>query len=56
MQTTIDITGDLNSAINAVEEILNSKDGESFIGSIRKYKQTKEIDNVALMQLKKHSG
>ena len=54
MQTTINVSKDLTSAIDIVEEILNSKDGEAFIDSLKKYKQTKEIDDEALLQIKKY--
>lgn len=50
---TVDVSKDLSYAIDIIEEILNSKDGDSFVDSIRNYKQTKEVDDIGLMQLKK---
>ena len=54
MQTTIDMSKDLVNAIDLVEEILNSSDGESFLNAIRHYKQTKEIDDDTALRLKKY--
>jgi hypothetical protein len=54
LMQTIDLTKDLSFAIDVVEEILNSKDGESFISSLRAYKQTKELDNSALLILREY--
>jgi hypothetical protein len=51
---TADYTKDLGFAIDAVEEILNSKDGESFLSAIRQYKETREIDNNTLLRLKNY--
>lgn len=53
MQTT-DISKDLGFAIDVVEEILNSNDGEAFLHTIRKYKQTREIDSNTLLRLRKY--
>jgi len=52
---TIDVSKDLSFAVNVVEEILNSKDGDTFLHKIRKYKQTGEIDNSALFKLRQYS-
>jgi len=53
MQAT-DVSKDLSFAIDVVEEILNSKDGDVFLHKIRKYKQTGEIDNSALLRLRQY--
>jgi len=53
MQTT-DISADLSIAVNAIEEMLNSSDGASFLEALRKYKQTGEIDNSHLLNLRKY--
>ena len=53
MQST-DISRDLAHAMEAVEELLNSSEGESFIDAIKKYKQTGEIDNNSLLRLRKY--
>lgn len=52
---TVDISKDLSFAVDIVEEILNSKDGDAFLHKIRKYKQTGEIDNSALFKLRQYS-
>jgi len=52
---TVDVTKDLSFAVNVVEEILNSKDGDAFLHTIRKYKQTGEIDNSALFRVRQYS-
>jgi len=50
----IDVSKDLGYAIDVIEEVLNSKDGESFIHDIRRFKQTREINNSALLRLRKY--
>lgn len=45
---------DLSFAIDVVEEILNSKDGEGFLHSIRKFKQSREVDDSTLLRLRKY--
>ena len=51
---TVEVSKDLSFAIDAVEEMLNSKDGDVFLHSIRRYKQTREIDNSTLLRLGKY--
>ncbi len=53
MQTT-DISKDLSFAIEAVEKILNSRDGSSFLDAVRKFNQTGEIDDSSLLRLRKY--
>jgi|GEM_PF-3251957 len=42
------ISKDLSMAINFLEEILNNKDSETVIETIKKYKETKITDKSAL--------
>jgi len=51
---TVDMSKDLSFAIDVVEEILNSKDGDVFLHTIKKYKQTGEIDNPAMLRLRQY--
>ena len=51
---TVDVSKDLSFAIDAVEEILNSKDGDSFLHTIRRFKQSREIDDSTLLRLRKY--
>ena len=51
---TVDVSKDLSFAIDVVEEILNSKDGDAFLHTIRKYKQSREIDNNSLLRLRNY--
>lgn len=51
---TVDITKDLSFAVDAVENILNSRDGDNFLQAIRQFKQTGEIDDSALLKLRKY--
>ncbi len=39
----------LSAAIDFLEEILNTKDGEALIESIKKYKKTKSFDEIELI-------
>ena len=51
---TIDVSKDLGYAIDVIEDALNSKNGESFLNEIRRFKQTKEINDSALLTLRKY--
>lgn len=53
---SVDLSRDLSFAVEAMEEILNSRDGDAFLHSIRQYIQTKEIDDTALLRLKQYLG
>ncbi len=50
----MDISKDLSYAIDLVEEILNGNDGDVFLESIKKYKQTKELDNHTLLKVRNY--
>jgi len=54
MQTTVDVSKDLSFAIEVVEEVLNSKEGDAFLHSIREFKQTKKIDDSTLLKFRKY--
>jgi len=51
---TINISQDLSFAVNIIEEIINSKDGEDFIEAIKNYKHTKEIDDFILLKFSEY--
>lgn len=51
---TMDVSKDLSFAIDAVEEILNSKDGNAFLNTIKEFKQSREIDDSTLLRLRKY--
>lgn len=51
---TIDVSKDLGYAIDVIEEVLNGKDGESFLNEIKRFKQTREINDSALLRLKQY--
>jgi hypothetical protein len=52
----VDVSKDLSFVINVVEEVLNSKDGDAFLHSIRKYKQTREVDDNTLLKIRNYLG
>ena len=43
---------ELNAAMETVENILNEEDGKHFLEILRKYKQTKKIDEYTLLKLR----
>ena len=53
---TLEMSKDLGFAVEAIEEALNCGDGQCFIDLIRKYKQTKEVDESSLLKLRKYLG
>jgi len=55
MQIT-EISRDLGTAIDMVEEILNGNGGEEFLDTIREFKLTKEIDAENACNLSKYFG
>jgi len=51
---TIEMSKDLGYAVDVIEEALNCHDGQCVIDLIRKYKQTREVDESALLTLRKY--
>jgi len=51
---TVDVSKDIDVAVNILEDILNSKDGEDFLQSIREFKLTREIDDFTLLGFRKY--
>lgn len=50
--SVVDISHELELAMNSIESLLNAKDGDFILEAIRKYKQNKNIDIYTLMELR----
>ena len=48
----VEMSHELNFAINTMENLLNSNDGDFVLETIRKYKQKKNLDSYTLMELR----
>lgn len=48
---SISTTRELETAINSIEALLNSKDGDFVLDAIKKYKENKTIDQNTLIKL-----
>jgi len=55
MQAT-ELSRDLSTAIDMVEEILNSHNGADFLETLREFKETKEIDAESITNFSHHFG
>lgn len=49
----IDISGELKGAINSIEDLLNSEDGDKILEAIKRYKASKNLDNYTFKQIKR---
>jgi len=48
---TLDTSVELDIAINSIELLLNSKDGDLVLDAIKKYKEHKTIDQKLMLKL-----